>query len=314
MADDELHVAARTDPDRAEAVVRAIYGGRGLASPEMIWVASPRAGFMRVAEEFQLRGKELRVRAVERLRNMAKPPCICAWCRGIAVETESGGGRWSMRPATFAWDPTRFLAGAAVDGTDQAPLPPGSRHSTFTAGPPDCGGRWLYEYFAVLCACPVVSLVDENGRFHNEEGAAIEYLDGWSVNAIHGVGLPPAFFDPDGMTAASILDEPNLERRRIMLERFGHNRLVAEGGAVLHHEDKTGQLWHFGGRPGLDPWTFEAKLPGIAAVRVVDATPRPDGTHEIYWLTVPPDMKTARQAVAWTFGLRKKEYRPEVET
>lgn len=48
-------------------------------------------------------------------------------------------------------------------------------------------------------------------------------------------------------------------------------------------------------------------------VRVVDATPRTDGAP-IYWLPVPLDMTSAREAVAWTFNLSKYEYRPEVET
>jgi hypothetical protein len=47
-------------------------------------------------------------------------------------------------------------------------------------------------------------------------------------------------------------------------------------------------------------------------VRVWDAT-KPPAEGE-YWLSVPIDMTSAREAVAWTFGLEKYEYRPEVET
>ena len=49
-------------------------------------------------------------------------------------------------------------------------------------------------------------------------------------------------------------------------------------------------------------------------VEVVNSTPEPDGTRKTYFLRVPPTTRTAREAVAWTFGLRADAYRPAVET
>jgi hypothetical protein len=46
-----------------------------------------------------------------------------------------------------------------------------------------------------------------------------------------------------------------------------------------------------------------ARRRGPGDVQVTNATPEPDGTHRAYWLRVPPGMRTARQAVAWTFDL-----------
>ena len=43
--------------------------------------------------------------------------------------------------------------------------------------------------------------------------------------------------------------------------------------------------------------------------------PEPDGTYRRYFLRVPPRMRTARQAVAWTFGVdRAKDYSVAFET
>jgi hypothetical protein len=59
------------------------------------------------------------------------------------------------------------------------------------------------------------------------------------------------------------------------------------------------------------------ELPGdepLVMVEVVNATPEPDGTHHIYWLRVPPTVGSAREAVAWTFGLNADHYRPLRET
>lgn len=35
---------------------------------------------------------------------------------------------------------------------------------------------------------------------------------------------------------------------------------------------------------------------------------------KIYFLKVPPDMRSVQEAKAWTFGLEKEEYNPEIET
>ena len=44
-------------------------------------------------------------------------------------------------------------------------------------------------------------------------------------------------------------------------------------------------------------------------VQVQDAS-----TERQYFLRVPPTIQTAAEAVAWSFGLPGKEYRPEQET
>jgi hypothetical protein len=65
--------------------------------------------------------------------------------------------------------------------------------------------------------------------------------------------------------------------------------------ARIVHRDETAQLLRVG----------EGER-AIAAVRVRDAThPR-----RIYVLRVPPTCTTAREAVAWTFGMTADEYQP----
>ena len=49
-------------------------------------------------------------------------------------------------------------------------------------------------------------------------------------------------------------------------------------------------------------------------VHVVNATPEPDGNFHDFFLRVPPWMQTAREAIAWTFGLSADEYDPQQET
>jgi hypothetical protein len=52
----------------------------------------------------------------------------------------------------------------------------------------------------------------------------------------------------------------------------------------------------------------------LALVHVTNATLEPDGTRKGYVLPVPPTVRTAREAVAWTFGMTAKTYRPAQET
>ena len=52
----------------------------------------------------------------------------------------------------------------------------------------------------------------------------------------------------------------------------------------------------------------------LVMVRVINSTPEPDGTNKRYMLRVPPTIKTAREAVAWTFGMSPETYAPEMES
>ncbi len=49
-------------------------------------------------------------------------------------------------------------------------------------------------------------------------------------------------------------------------------------------------------------------------VEVVNGTRESDGSYKHYFLRVPPNVTTARQAVAWTYGLTAEQYRPLIRT
>jgi len=52
----------------------------------------------------------------------------------------------------------------------------------------------------------------------------------------------------------------------------------------------------------------------LVMVQVTNSTPELDGSWHDYFIRVPPDVQTPRQAVAWTFGLEAEDYRPATET
>jgi hypothetical protein len=156
---------------------------------------------------------------------------------------------------------------------------------------------------------PLVLRLDEGWRLHAEQGPALAYADGTEAWALHGVVVPRhVVTEPGRITVADIDAQRNAEVRRLMVERFGAERLVREGGAELIHEDGKGRLWRralAGANWGEEP---------VVMVEVVNATPEPDGSRHTYFLRVPPATRTATEAVAWTFGLVERAYEPADET
>ncbi|MCX0269477.1 hypothetical protein NLM24_01860 [Nocardia zapadnayensis] len=106
------------------------------------------------------------------------------------------------------------------------------------------------------------------------------------------------------LTADRIRDEENAELRRVMLEFYGYDRYLSESGAEPVQRDETGILWRI-------PLTGDED---VVMVEVVNSTPEPDGTSRTYRLRVPPATRTAREGVAWTFGVSATDYEPLVQT
>lgn len=73
---------------------------------------------------------------------------------------------------------------------------------------------------------------------------------------------------------------------------------LAESGAQPVHREETGILWR------IDLADDEP----VVTVEVVNSTPEPDGTSCTYRLCAPEQTKTAREGVAWPFGLDARTY------
>jgi hypothetical protein len=162
--------------------------------------------------------------------------------------------------------------------------------------------------FAVWCIQARGWDRDRAGWLHDGRHAAVE-SDIEELYFWHGVRVPAfVVLRPDRITVAHIDREANAEVRRVMIERYRHGEevhgpaaFIRDAGAVrLDHDERYGTLWRRN-VPGDEP---------IVAVEVVNSTRAPDGSFKRYWLRVPPEMSTAREAVAWTFGLRATQYAP----
>lgn len=166
-------------------------------------------------------------------------------------------------------------------------------------------GFIVLEDMCFVCERPTRLAITEFGQLHNSDGPALAYSDGFQIHAWDGVLVPSDIIDfPDTITCQSIDNEINAEVRRVMLERFGQARYIEESGAVRVHEDDFGTL-------------YRKELQGdepLVMVKVVNSSPEPDGTYKDYFLRVPPQISTAREAVAWTFDLKESDYAPDRQT
>ncbi len=147
---------------------------------------------------------------------------------------------------------------------------------------------------------PQTVRTDASGRLHCDKGPALQYRDGWTVYAWKGVEVPSRIIErPSEISHADIDRASDIHVRRCMIERLTPQRFIESGAAFRISEDDTGVLWERRWPDG-DAW---------AAVEVINGTPEPDGTRKRYFLQVPPNMLTARSAVAWTYGLTARQYR-----
>lgn len=103
-----------------------------------------------------------------------------------------------------------------------------------------------------------------------------------------------------GVTPRDVLDCENQTLKHRALVACGYERFVEEVGATVVDTDGENSLilvqQHNTQRP-------------IVFVYVKDAT-----GDKRYLLRVPPEMRRVREAIAWTFGLRERDYQPEKET
>jgi hypothetical protein len=162
---------------------------------------------------------------------------------------------------------------------------------------------WVLDDSILAVARPALKTAE--GQLHCEDGPAVAWAGATRYFFWHGVRVPEkVILAPHELTGAEILAERNLEVQRVMLERFGYDRLILETGAEPVHADEFGVLYRI----------RLSRRQTITLVHVTNATPELDGTRRRYFLRVPPEVRTAHEAVAWTFGLRPEAYRPIQES
>ncbi|MBX7223565.1 MAG: hypothetical protein K1Y36_26870 [Blastocatellia bacterium] len=111
-------------------------------------------------------------------------------------------------------------------------------------------------------------------------------------------------FQPETIAPQSILDEPNAELRRVMLERVGYEAFLKQTTYQVLDRDRDA-----GGERNLLRVEFADDEPLVCVSVFCPSTGRQ------YLIRVPPAMQTCHQAVAWIAGFTNpNEYHPLLET
>jgi hypothetical protein len=161
------------------------------------------------------------------------------------------------------------------------------------------------EHCCFVFLWPLEASFDDGWRLHHAEKPALEFSDGMKFYFWHGVELDEKIFTrPEKLKIRMIDNERNIEVRRAMIEKYGIENFIRYSGARKIQEDAFGILYSRD-VPGDEP---------VVVVRVTNATPEPDGSFKEYFLRVPPETRSARQGVAWTFRMRENVYKPHIET
>lgn len=166
----------------------------------------------------------------------------------------------------------------------------------------ECGWWWPFSDVCVMCDRPV-ELSTSSWMLHGTNGPAVRYSDGFELYFLKDI-LVPEYIARGQFAATDIDKEPNVEVRRVMVDRYGVEAYLAETGAVPVQEDECGVLYR----------KEMADDEDLTIIRVRNSTPEADGTYKHYFLRVPPHMETAREAVAWTFGMNEDDYAPLLQT
>ncbi|QQZ57587.1 hypothetical protein IFE09_31470 [Streptomyces microflavus] len=324
-------VAAATgaaDRAAAEEGVRRAYRTAGLAEPErIVWAQSPRAA-VEAVEKLTDAGRsvreEVRTRPwAEERRRMYDELGPAGWS---ALWSATGAQLWETTAALAERIRSGVVADLAARPEDEGAVRlvlldavlgqhdaawlaafdgRGDRLTGLAEVARNAGWWWPYERAVVISERPEVLHRDEAGRLDHGEGPALAYGDGFALHAWRGMPVPAAFLaELATLTPQRIREEENAELRRVMLEYYGYDRYLTESGAEPVHGDETGILWRIALEGDED----------VVMVEVVNSTPEPDGTHRTYWLRVPPATRTAKDGVAWTFGLDGAAYAPVRQT
>jgi len=149
-----------------------------------------------------------------------------------------------------------------------------------------CGWIFPFEKICAVSDHPRHLRFDSQNRLHAEAEPAIEFADGWKIYFYHGVNLPEKYgqVHPNQWQAQWLLAEENAEVRRVLIEEIGYERIIQELQA------KQIDSWQEYALLQID----NADVEPICLLKMTCPS-----TGFIHTLRVPPNLTSAREAIAW---------------
>jgi hypothetical protein len=159
------------------------------------------------------------------------------------------------------------------------------------------GFRVMHPEFCMVSDFPEVFKVDDQNLPHCEDGPSHRWRDGWSLYHWHGVRIPTEWIENKaGLTAKTALTWANVEQRRAACELVGWDRILSELKSKTIDRDEDPMIGEL----------VEVTLPDIGKEKFLRVV---CGTGRKFALPVPPQMKTALEANAWSYAVDTKVIR-----
>jgi hypothetical protein len=162
----------------------------------------------------------------------------------------------------------------------------------------NCGSMiFPYEEVCLVCDRPRILSFDNQQRLHAEGKPAIQFADGYSLYAYHGVKLPEKYgtLHPNQWQAKWLLEEDNAELRRVLTQGIGYERLIQELQATELDSYQEYTLLKIDNDVDIEP---------ISLLKMICPS-----TGFIHVLRVPPDVNSAREAIHWVnWGIAPEEF------
>lgn len=205
----------------------------------------------------------------------------------------SGGNQWS------GW--VSYLS--FFDRVVGLKLPEYKAFRFYEAAARHSGPRLMHSKFWIATDFPIVLMRDAANRPHNTDGPFCSWKDGISLYSVHGVSVPAAWIEDKATLAPeTALTWRNIEQRRAAAEIIGWRKVIDKLQPKILDVDNDPEI-------GV---LLQVDLPASPKSKFLRVL---CGTKREFVLPVPVEMKTARQANAWTYGLdNPNDYQPEVRT
>ena len=164
----------------------------------------------------------------------------------------------------------------------------------------DCGLIYPYDKVCIVCEKPLAKpskrialSVDSNYRLHAEGTPAVQFADGVSIYAYHGVVLPEWYgrLHPDHWQSKWVLKEQNAEVRRALIQGITYDRICQELEVTELDSWQEYTLLSIEFDDDFD-WVGNAKPVYLLKMTC-------PSTGHIHALRVPPDVRSALEAIRW---------------
>lgn len=161
----------------------------------------------------------------------------------------------------------------------------------------NCGWILPTEKLCIVCDRPRILSFDDQNRLHAEGAPAIQFADGYSLYAYHGVTLPEKYgkIHPNQWQASWLLEEQNAELRRVLIQGIGYSRIASELGATELDSFQEYSLLKIDTDVDIEPiYMLKMTCPSTGYIHV---------------LRVPPNINSAKEAITWVnWGIDPEEF------